>query len=622
MNIGDNGGSLEMGGVKVSGQGFFVNTFARMFGKNRGHENALDNERIFNSQGYSQEELMFGAIGKRDGSDNDPYSNSGVSTLNVQFDQYFPTKISRLSTYRSMSKYPLIAGALDRVADEAIMEDPSGKIAMLEIRKEVPEHVEEELRKIFDYLTVDVMRFNETGWDLFRKWLVDGELFVEMVLNDEGNTIIDAKVLPAATMYPIYRDSQIIGFVQSLKHHQINQMGLTQVVNPVEGDIIFDRDQIVYIVEDTGTNKYDVCGFLEESIRPYNQLRQMEDAVVINKIVRAPARRLWNISTGNMNKTRGEEYVRGFVQRMKKRVKYDPTTGAMDASENFLALTEDYYFPKPDGSEGTTVSDLPGSTAFNDMEDVMYFRKNLLMTLKQPSSRWQSENPSIYSSGRSNEISREEIEFAQFVKRKKNKFKYLLTDAFITMLRLRGFDDRYVDYGLYNVKFTESNWFSQFKDLELLEARFNIFNLADQFVFKPEENENGPLALEFAMKRCFLMSDEEYNENLYLLNKTKNNVVEGQASDEDAVGGPAEAGADTEMGGESNIAAGGPSDDISTDASLEDTDAIPGDNDEEIMGVESFSFKFNKSKPTMIMTECFRSMNDTKLIRRRSKYEN
>lgn len=604
---------IEVGGVPIFGNFLKVNPFSRFFNKNRGHDNALNNERVFNSQGLSQEELMFGSFNNKD---EDQYvDGGGVSTIQIQFDQYFATKSARINQYRSMAKYPEICDAIDMIVNEAIVEDVKGNIVSLELKKEVPEHIEEEMRKIWEYLINEVFEICENGVGLFRRFMIDGELFLELILNEEGNNIIGVKALPAFTMYPIYRENQIIAYVQSIHPYSISNIAYNSNINYSDEDIVFDRDQVVYVSysDEIGANRYETFGFLDSSIRIYNQLRQLEDATVVNKIVRAPMRRVFNIATGRMNKTRGEEYVRGLMHRLKKRVKYDSETGAMDSSENFLSMTEDYWFPKPAGEEGTTVTNLEGSDTFDDMTSVNFFLKKLYKTLKLPSSRWSTiDTPSVMSSGKNNEITREELKFSRFIEQMQNRFKYILLDSFITLLRLRGFDDRYIDYRLFNVRFTSTNSYKMFRDIELLSDRLNVLNTVQPYMFDANDNPGGMFDKEYALKKMFFMTDEEFNENLYMLNKSKNKIEQGaiqQKKPAEQVGmgveggaGGVEAGGGPEMGAEMGGGGGGGAEEIGPPPEELSAQEIMGGT-EETGGAESFNFAIKKTKPTSILVE-------------------
>ena len=594
-------GGVEIGGMQIRDSFLKPNGFMRFFNKNRGHANEIENERVFNSQGISQEELVYGSAYSKD--KENPYG--GISTINIQFDQYFQTKAAKIAKYREMSYYPEIANALDMITDEAVVPDDNGKLVTLSLRKEVPEHIEEELRKIWDYLVTDVFSFNETSWEMFYRWLVEGELYLELILNENGNNIIGIKILPPFTMYPIYRENQIIAFIQSVNQYLINNPNATIGTNisPADEDIMFDRDQIVYVNSGkVGASNYDIRGFLDYSVRTYNQLKNLEDATVVNKIIRAPMRRVFNVAVGRMTKTRGEEYVKGMMNRHRKRVKYDQETGAMDSSENFLAMIEDFWFPKVVGEEGTTVTNLEGSATFSEMDDVNYFLKKLYKTLRLPSSRWSNiDTPAVYSGGRNNEITREELQFSNFVGRLQNRFKYVLLDAFITLLRLRGFDDRYVDYALYDAQFNQGNSHKQYRELEILSERLNVLTAADPFIYKREENENGYFDPEYVLKNFFLMKESDYKENLYYLNKTKNNVTESQkAEGNDEVGN--EPGME-DVGGMGVVPGGAPEGGEKVPPAEEGATPEEMGGTEETGGVESISFQIKKVKPTSVLVE-------------------
>jgi hypothetical protein len=507
---------------------FFDNNFAKYFKRGRFEDDREQRDASNNSQGYSQEEIDFGRA--QDSRNYDSMqgqvggAQAGMSSINIQFEQYFVNKSQRIAKYREMSYFPEISDALDIICDDAICEDSSGRIVNLEIQKELPDHIHDEIRKHWEYLLVEVFGFNETAWDLFRKWLVEAELYCELVLNNEGNDIIDIKILPAHTMVPVYSNvGDIDTFVQTIKPINIENQNQYTATNEEDGNVVFDKDQVAYIkYNDIGTNQIDVRGFLESSIRTYNQLKNLEDAVVIYRLVRAPERRLWNINVGRMTKPKAEEYLRGMMQRYRKRIKYDSTTGAMDSAQNVQAMIEDYWFPKNQDGEGTTVDAIGGGQNLGEMEDVNYFLKKLYKNLKLPSSRWGDvEGGNIYSTGKSGEISREEVKFARFVERLQNRFKYLLLDSFITLLRLRGVDSKYVDYSLYNVIFTETNLFKEYKELELLESRFALLGSIESYIYKPGENPDGYFSKEFVLRKWFMMSDEEYNQNKDLLEKEK-----------------------------------------------------------------------------------------------------
>ena len=568
------------------------NPFAKFFRFGRiADDNTVDDiEKNKNSQGFSQEQIDFGSASYWNYGVGSPQGGGegGYSSISVQFDQYFKMKAHRIFKYREMSYYPDINDGLDMICDEAMVEDSNGDYVTLYLKEEVPEHVEDQLKDYWEYLVTEVFSLNDTGWELFRRWLIDGELYLELILDDDGNNVIDFKVLPPHTMTPLYEDSEIIGFAQtpfstygatdsgamgsqdaSSEQTNAGSQGSSSSNDGMNGDeseeIRFDKDQVVYVNYGmTGRNKLDVRGFLESNIRIYNQLKYLEDAVVVYRIVRAPERRIWNVGVGRMPKGKAEQYIRGLIQRYRKNITYDPSTGAMDSSKNFQAMTEDFWFAKDENGEGTSVDTLAGGQNLGEMDDIFYFERKLHQNMKIPSNRWgtsQDEAANIYDSGKGGSITREEIKFSRFVNRLQKRFSSLLMESFLTLLRIQNFDDKYIDESLYRVQFTQSNLWKQYKELELLEARFGILGAIETYIYKPEENENGPFSMEFVLKNWFLMTPEEYEDNEELLNKEKEadrlarqDIGFGaEEGGEETFGGEEEGGEETfgpEMGGE------------------------------------------------------------------------
>jgi len=528
------------------------NPFAKFFrfGRVQDSNTKEDVQQVRNSQGYSQEELDFGFASYWNYGIGSPESSGyGMSSISIQFDQYFRAKAQRIFKYREMSYYPDINDGLDMICDEAMVENSqTGNYLELYLKDEVPEHIEEQIREHWDYLINDVYVLNDTGWDLFHRWLVDGELYIELILDDKGETIIDFKVLPPHTMTPVYDNTEIIGFVQTPSYtYGVNDGGASGNVdnagygangsgynnsytmggqeNTQNDEVRFDKNQVVYInYGETGRNKLDVRGFLESNIRIYNQLKYLEDAVVVYRIVRAPERRIWNVGVGKMTKGKAEQYIRGLIQRYRKNVYYDPSTGAMDSSRNFQAMTEDFWFAKDENGEGTSVDTLAGGQNLGEMSDVYYFERKLHQNMKIPRNRWggpTDDASDVYTTGKGGEITREEIKFSRFVNRLQKRFSIMFMESFLTHLRLMGFDDKYIDESLYKIQFTQSNLWKQYKELEILEARFGILGAIETYIYKPEENENGPFSMNFVLKNWFLMSEEEFEANKDILEKEK-----------------------------------------------------------------------------------------------------
>jgi hypothetical protein len=175
------------------------------------------------------------------------------------------------------------------------------------------------------------------------------------------------------------------------------------------------------------------------------------------------------------------------------------------------SMLEDFWMPRRSNGSTTQIETLPGGASLGEISDVLYFQERLLMSLNVPVSRLKPDQN--FSIGRSQEISREEIKFSRFVERLQNRFKYILINPFITLLRLKGIDEKYINEDYFNVKFTQSNLFKEFKEFELLESRLGILGQITQFIYDKNTNPQGLFSKEYAMRKFFMMSDEDWDEN-------------------------------------------------------------------------------------------------------------
>jgi hypothetical protein len=279
--------------------------------------------------------------------------------------------------------FPEIVDALNTICDEAITPDEKGEFVKLVINREIPLREEKHIRRVFDYINNDVLKFKTRGWEFFRTWLVESELYLEKILNDKGTKIIGVKMLPAANTYPIYEGAVIKKYVQTTKRvNSFNNRHLN------ESEVSFDPDQITYVnYGQYGVNLLDVRGYLEASIRTWNQLKNLEDALIIYRLVRAPERRLWNVEAGRLPPGKAEEFLKQQIARYKKEFSIN-TDGTIDSQKLFQALTHDYWFIKREG-QGTEVTNLQSGINLGEIDDVNYFLRKLYKTLLIPRSRWE-----------------------------------------------------------------------------------------------------------------------------------------------------------------------------------------------------------------------------------------
>lgn len=500
---------------------FSKNPFAKFFNRGREKEENLSKQILKNSQGIDQETIDRQAFFSNDYM-SDPQNT--VTYLGTSFEQYLGNKVSRIMKYREMCNYPPVMEAIENVCDEAIVDNSVGDVFSLNILEELPEHVDEQIREEWEYLMHDVFHINEMSWNFFKKFMTDGEVYVELILDTQGKNIIGIKILPSHTMMPVYEGGEIVSYIQTKQGVNTTNSSIN---NQEEHVNVFDKNQVVYInYGNTGDNFLDVRGYLESAIRVYNQLKTLEDSLVVYRLVRSPMRRIWNVYTGGMPKGKAEEYIKGLQQRYKKKIVYNAETGATDSTANIISLTEDLWFSKNDEGKGTEVSTLDGQSTFlQDLDDLKWIRENLYKALKIPNSRWVDPTAQTYSHGKAAEITREEVKFAKFVERLQRRFKFLFLDAFVTQLKLKGFDASYATLRLYDVQFTKSNLFKEYRELEMHNNKLATLTTAKDLIYS-EENPNGIFSLEYAMKNFFLMTDDQWMENKRLLEELKSKKPE------------------------------------------------------------------------------------------------
>ena len=517
-----------------------LNPFSSFFLRSKNKiEAEREDQMQRNSQGISQEEEVLIDAMQTAYSGGNNYGIAGnFNSTNTAFRSVFSNKTQKIVTYKEMSYFPEIVDALSIICDEAITPDEYGHYVKLKILKEIPAREEKHIRKVFDYIYNDVLKFEKRGWEMFRSWLIESELFLEKVLNDKGTKIVGVKVLPAANTYPIYEGNVIKKFVQTTK--KVNRFRLDQVATY---ETTFEHDQICYLNYGMyGVNPLDIRGYLEPSIRTWNMLRNLEDAVVIYRITRAPERRLWNVEGGRIPPGKGEEFLRNLIARYKKDFNYDPTTGSVDSKKLFQALTHDFWFLKREGS-GTDVQVLQSGMNLGEIEDVNYMLRKLYKTLNIPRSRWEDTMNTVATGMAPGEITREEVKFSRFIGRLRNRFKHIFIDLLTTQLRLYNqIDQKYTQEKLFDIEFCEENVFAEQKHLMNLKSRLEVASMMSQDI-ATKENPNGLWPKRFVMDKVFSMDDDQFQS---LQNMIAEEIAEQDARD----GGGATEAPPTEDGGD------------------------------------------------------------------------
>ena len=427
-------------------------------------------------------------------------------------------KIRLSKEYREMAMFPEVADALDEICDEAIAPDDTGDILSLQFDDETlskNKNKVKNLQKEFDFVIHKLLKFNDDGFNLFRKFYIEGELYGEMVINPKSPKQGVKKIvfLPPETMMVKYDEYQNIdAFYQKIENIANRNQSLTE----------FSSEQISYINSGIfSSDKKVPLSFIERAKVAYRQLKWMEDALIIYRIVRAPERRVFTVDVGNLPKKKAEEYMNNIIRRYKQKKIYNPSTGEIDVGKQVLSMIEDFWLPRRADGSGPSVDTLAGGENLGEMDDVLYFVKKLYKALKIPTKRMDEESSGgVYQpNGKAGEIDRDEIKFAKYVVRVRNRFIKFVTQIFIKHLQLKGLWKQYkLEEDMFSFIFNEENEWRETKKLENFRERLDLFREAKEHSTDPEK---AIYAVEWLMKEILKMSDEDIEENKKLAEKEK-----------------------------------------------------------------------------------------------------
>jgi len=412
----------------------------------------------------------------------------------VDLDGTAKNEVELISRYREMAMQPEIEAAIDDIVNEAICQDDDGKnIKIVLDSLKQPEKIKTAIRTEFATL-LKLLNYNNLAQDIFRRYYVDGRMYYHIII-DRENPLEGIKELR-------YVDPRKLRKVREVKKKKDERTGV-EVMNVINEYYIFNDkvttgsssnfgpvgvritpDSIVSVVSGLmDSRRAVVLSYLHKAIKPLNQLRMIEDATVIYRISRAPERRIFYIDVGNLPKLKAEQYLRDIMVKYKNKLVYDANTGEVRDDRKFLSMMEDFWLPRREGGKGTEIATLPGGQNLGELEDVKYFEKKLYKALNVPVSRLNPES-SGFSLGRTNEITRDELKFAKFVSRMRNKFSDLFDQAMRVQCVLKGICtneewDEFKEHIYYD--FIKDNNFTELKEAELMKERLSLLSNVDPY---------------------------------------------------------------------------------------------------------------------------------------------
>ena len=393
--------------------------------------------------------------------------------------------------YRESAQYSDCDAAIEDIVNEAIVADPEEKTVTVVLDDlKVSESIKTKIRNEFDDI-IRLLKFDERGHDIFRQWYIDGRIFYHILLDEKSpkNGIIELRFVDPRKIRKIKnvrkeKNENGVEITKEIEEYYLyNDKGITE--QTTQG-VKISPDSIIYTPSgliDSNTNM--VLGHLHKAIKPTNQLKMMEDALVIYRISRAPERRIFYIDVGNLPKVRAEQYVNEIMNKFRNKIVYDAATGEVRDNRQHLSLMEDFWMPRREGGKGTEITTLAGGQNLGQIEDIQYFQNKLYQALNVPISRLQPQQG--FSIGRSTEITREEIKFNKFIERLRKKFANLFKDALRVQLVAKGIvrDDEWDDIA-YNIRFDfqRDNHFTELKNAEIMNSRLALIQLIDPYVGK------------------------------------------------------------------------------------------------------------------------------------------
>lgn len=402
-----------------------------------------------------------------------------------------------IQRYRDMSLQPECDAAIEDIVNETLVFTEGDYPVQIILEKlEQPESVKNKVREEYEHI-MKLLDFNNQGYDIFRRWYVDGKLYYHMMIdiNQPKQGIREIR----------YIDPRRIRKVRESRKPKpiLNKNGQNQVNAPQKPNEYFiysergfnnDSNQGVKISTDaicyahSGLTDKDgkiIVSHLHKAIRPLNQLRMLEDATVIYRISRAPERRIFYIDVGNLPKMKAEQYLREIMQKYKNKLVYDAQTGEIRDDRRFQTMLEDFWLPRREGGKGTEITTLPAGQNLGEIEDVVYFQKKLYKSLNVPVSRLDSETG--FSLGRTSEITRDELKFTKFIRRLRLRFSHLFDKLLETQLLLKGVCTKSEWEQMkeeISYDFISDTHFTEMKEAEVLKERIGILGDIDSYVGK------------------------------------------------------------------------------------------------------------------------------------------
>jgi hypothetical protein len=439
----------------------------------------------------------------------------------IDLDGTVRTEAELVTKYREMSLQPEVDAAVDEIVNETMAVDEDDIVAINLDNIDISDPLKKAIREEFKNI-LNILDFQKHAYEIYRRWYVDGRLYYHVLIdkNDPTMGIKEVRYIDPRKIRKVreIQKQKVKGdvtnesYIQKVQneYYVFNDKGFNygnKTVGPATSGLKIAKDAILHVTSGlTDTQGTMVLSYMHKAIKALNQLRTLEDALVIYRLARAPERRVWYIDVGNLPKMKAEQYLKDIMTKHKNRLIYDGATGEVRDDRKFMTMLEDYWLPRREGGRGTEVTTLPGGQTLGQMDDVLYFQKKLYQTLNVPINRLNSD--ALFSLGRATEVTRDELKFDRFISRLRNKFAILFTRMLEKQLVLKqvmsieDFDNIQQDI---KYDFAKDNYFAELKDGEMIENRVNLVRNVQEFLGKYWSHE-------WARKKILHQSDEDIEE--------------------------------------------------------------------------------------------------------------
>ena len=462
----------------------------------------------------------------------DYFIQSGFYGQYVDIEGVYRTEFDLMRRYREMALHPECDSAIEDVVNEAIVSDLYDSPVEIELSNlNASEKLKQIIRDEFKSIK-EMMDFDRKCHEIFRNWYVDGRVYYLKVIDiknpQEG--IKELRYIDPMKMKHVRQEKKTNGkngeaivsrlaTNANLTNSELSYSDIEEyfIYSPMpnypmgslsgasKGSIKIAKDSITYCTSGlVDRNKGTVLSYLHKAIKALNQLRMIEDSLVIYRLSRAPERRIFYIDVGNLPKVKAEQYLKEVMSRYRNKLVYDAATGEVRDDRKYMSMLEDFWLPRREGGRGTEITTLPGGQNLGELADIEYFQKKLYRALGVPESRIAGGGDG-FNLGRSSEILRDELKFSKFVGRLRKRFSKMFNDILRTQLILKNVvtpEDwkKMEDHIQYD--FLYDNHFAELKESELITNRVSLMTQIEPYIGKY-------YSTEYVRKRILRQTDSE-----------------------------------------------------------------------------------------------------------------